>query len=700
MSVHDITIDLGAGKSMTIETGKLALLAGGSVTIRQGDTIVLVCACSADPRPGIDFFPLQVDYREKFSAAGRMPGGYFKREGRPSEKEILTCRMTDRPLRPLFPKGFKDDVQIQALLLSADGVNEADTLCMLGASVALTLSDIPFLGPIGTLRVGRVDGEFLANPTHEEMAKSDLDLLYAGIADKVIMIEGASDEISEEVLRDSLTFANEVVKRQIDAQLELQKVAGKEKYVAKPDEVPAAIEAAVKEYCAGKVAEPVQIADKNARYAALDALRDQMIEDFGDRFDDVHDAKRYIKDAFTDLNADTIRRLLLDEGKRSDGRGADDLRPISCEVGILPRTHGTGLFSRGETQGLVITTLGTTRDVQDSDGITGGETTKSFMLHYNFPNFSVGETGRIMGPGRREIGHGALAERSVARMMPKDYPYTVRCLSEIMASNGSTSMASICGASLSLMDAGVPLIRPVAGISCGLVIDGDKKILLTDILGSEDHYGDMDFKVAGTPEGITGFQLDLKIAGISIDLLYEAMLKNKTSRLKILEEMAKCISEPRAELSPYAPQIRQLKINAEKIGAVIGPGGKVIRQMTADYNVQIDIEEDGTVNVYATNGDDMAKAVHAIESITAEVEIGQIYHGEVKTVRDFGAFVEVIPGQDGLLHISEMADYRVEKVEDICKEGDKVTVKVIDIDDRGRIRLSRRAALEEIRDEE
>jgi polyribonucleotide nucleotidyltransferase len=391
--------------------------------------------------------------------------------------------------------------------------------------------------------------------------------------------------------------------------------------------------------------------------------------------------------------------LLLDENIRSDGRGPDDLRQLDCEVGVLPRTHGSGLFARGETQALVITTLGTGRDTQDSDGITGGETSKAFMLHYNFPNFSVGETGRIMGPGRREIGHGALAERSVARMMPKDYPYTVRCLSEVMASNGSTSMASICGATLSMLDAGIPMIRPVAGISCGLVIDGDRTILLTDILGSEDHYGDMDFKVAGTTEGITGFQLDLKIPGISIDLMYEAMLKNKTSRFKILESMAACIAEPRPELSPYAPQIEQLKINPEKIGAIIGPGGKTIRQITEDNNVQIDVEQDGVVNIYATNGDDMANAVRAINSLTAEVEIGTIYHGEVKTVREFGAFVEVISGQDGLLHISEMADYRVEKVEDICKEGDKVTVKVIDIDDRGRIRLSRRAALEEIHEE-
>ena len=698
MATHSVDIDLGGGKTATIETGKMALLAGGSVTVRMGDTIVLVAACCGAPRPGIDFFPLQVDYREKFSAAGRFPGGFFKREGRPSEKEILTCRMTDRPLRPLFPKGFKEDTQIQALLLSADGENEADVLAMLGASAALVISDIPFLGPIGTLRVGRADGNFIANPTHEEMAESDLDLVYAGVEDKVIMIEGASDEVSEEVLRDSLTFANEVVKKQIAAQRQLAEVAGKEKVMPEIQLVPQEIADAVSEFCDGKLREPCLIPEKEKRYKALDNLRDEMFESFGERFADENE-RSHAKTAFVDLTAATIRRLLLDENIRSDGRGPDDLRQLDCEVGVLPRTHGSGLFARGETQALVITTLGTGRDTQDSDGITGGETSKSFMLHYNFPNFSVGETGRIMGPGRREIGHGALAERSVARMMPKDYPYTVRCLSEVMASNGSTSMASICGATLSMLDAGIPMIRPVAGISCGLVIEGDRTILLTDILGSEDHYGDMDFKVAGTTEGITGFQLDLKIPGISIDLMYEAMLKNKTSRFKILESMAACIAEPRPELSPYAPQIEQLKINPEKIGAIIGPGGKTIRQITEDNNVQIDVEQDGVVNIYATNGDDMANAVRAINSLTAEVEIGTIYHGEVKTVREFGAFVEVISGQDGLLHISEMADYRVEKVEDICKEGDKVTVKVIDIDDRGRIRLSRRAALEEIHEE-
>ena len=698
MATHSVDIDLGGGKTATIETGKMALLAGGSVTVRMGDTIVLVAACCGAPRPGIDFFPLQVDYREKFSAAGRFPGGFFKREGRPSEKEILTCRMPDRPLRPLFPEGFKEDTQIQALLLSTDGENEADVLAMLGASAARVISDIPFLGPIGTLRVGRVDGNFIANPTHEEMAESDLDLVYAGVEDKVIMIEGASDEVSEEVLRDSLTFANEIVKKLIAAQRQLAEVSGKEKVMPDIHLVPQEIADAVSEFCDGKLREPCLIPEKEKRYKALDDLRDEMFESFGERFADEAE-KSHAKTAFVDLTAATIRRLLLDENIRSDGRGPDDLRQIDCEVGVLPRTHGTGLFARGETQALGVTTLGTGRDTQDSDGSTGGETSKSFMLHYNFPNFSVGETGRIMGPGRREIGHGALAERSVARMMPKDYPYTVRCLSEVMASNGSTAMASICGASLSMRDAGIPMIRPVAGISCGLVIEGDRTILLTDILGSEDHYGDMDFKVAGTTEGITGFQLDLKIPGISIDLMYEAMLKNKTSRFKILESMAACIAEPRPELSPYAPQIEQLKINPEKIGAIIGPGGKTIRQITEDNNVQIDVEQDGVVNIYATNGDDMANAVHAINSLTAEVEIGTIYHGEVKTVREFGAFVEVIAGQDGLLHISEMADYRVEKVEDICKEGDKVTVKVIDIADRGRIRLSRRAALEEIHEE-
>lgn len=695
MPTHSVTVDLG-NTSIQLETGKMALLAGGSATLRQGDTIVMAAACSSDPRPGLDFFPLQVDYREKFSAAGRLPGGYFKREGRPSEKEILTARMTDRPLRPLFPKGFIDDVQIQSLLLSTDGENEADVLSILGASVALTVSDIPFQGPIGALRVGRVAGQFLANPTHAERANSDLDLVYAGIEDKTIMIEGEAKEISEEVLRDAIAFANEIVKRQIAAQRELAELAGKEKYQPTLHVVPAEIESAVAEFASQRMYEACQIHAKNDRYAAVAEISADAVASLEEQLSEQHDdAAGWIKKAMYELETTVIRRLLLDEGKRSDGRGPGDLRDLSSEVSVLPRTHGSALFSRGETQALVITTLGSDKGALELDGITGGETKRSFYLHYNFPNFSVGECGRIMGPGRREVGHGALAERSVAQVVPDDYPYTVRCVSEVMGSNGSTSMASICGASLALLDAGVPLKSPVAGISVGLVQEGDREILLTDILGSEDHHGDMDFKVAGTTDGITGFQLDLKTPGISIDLMYKAMLQNREARLAILESMGSCLAKPREDISEYAPRMHVIKINPEKIGALIGPGGKVIKGICEEHGVEIDIADDGTVTIFATDGTSMDGGINAVEEIVSEVEVGKIYQGTVKSIKDFGAFVEVLPGQDGLLHISELTNTRVRNVEDVVKVGEVIPVKVLDVDERGRMRLSRRAALEE-----
>ena len=695
MSIERAKIELGGDRAVEIETGKMALLAGGAVTMRQGDTMVLVAACADKPRPGLDFFPLQVDYREKFSAAGRFPGGYFKREGRPSEKEILTARMTDRPLRPLFPKGLIDDVQIMAGLLSADGENDADVLSMLGASAALMVSDIPFNGPVGTVRVGRIDGQFVANPTHSEMERSDLDLVYAGIEGKTIMIEGCADEISEDVLRDALVFADEVVRRLVAAQRDLAERVNKPKKQGTLNLVPEAVLAAVREYCEGKLEQACMNPDKSARYAALDALRSEMVEALSPAFAGQADAEEpNFKGAFEEVAEATVRKLIIEQGRRMDGRGLDELRPVSCEVGILPRTHGSALFSRGETQALVTTTLGAEKEAQDCDAITGGTNKKPFMLHYNFPNFSVGETGRIGGPGRREIGHGALAERSLAGMIPPDFGYTVRCVSDILGSNGSSSMASVCGGSLALMDAGVPLANAVAGISVGLVTGSDdRKAFLVDILGAEDHYGDMDFKIAGTRNGITGFQLDLKIAGLDIDSMYEAMLKNRAARSQLLDAMAQAISAPRAEMSPYAPKIFSIRINPERIGALIGPGGKVIRGITESTGAQIDVHDDGTVNVFCCDGETMEAVKRQIQEITAEPEIGQVYQGIVKTVKEFGAFVEILPGQEGLLHISEMADYRVKNVEEICSEGDTVTVKVIDIDDRGRIRLSRRAAL-------
>jgi len=698
--IENVCVDLGGGRTVTIETGRVAWQAQGAVTVRQGDTVVLVTACSSEPRPGIDFFPLSVDYRENFSAAGKFPGGYFKREGRPTEKEILTARMTDRPIRPLFPKGFYDEVQVVARLLSADGENEADVLAMLGASVALTISDIPFNGPIGAVRVGRVNGRFIANPTHPEMDESDIDLVYAGMPGKVIMIEGSSSEISEDDLRDALAFADEVVTRMVEAQQDLAARVGKPKQTPELRLVPDEVIAALRETFGARIREACLITEKKARQEALDAICREAEEALAERFapESAEEEIPDIAGAFDEVVGETVRELILTEGRRSDGRGIEDIRPVSAEVAVLPRVHGSALFSRGETQALVTTTLGAEWDAQEYDVITGGEPKKKFMLHYNFPPFSVGEVRRIGAPGRREIGHGALAERSIVGLLPPDFPYAVRCVSDILSSNGSSSMASVCGASLALMDAGVPLPRNVAGISVGLVTDPEtgRRVFLTDILGSEDHFGEMDFKVAGTRDGITGFQLDLKIAGLEIDALYEAMLQSRRARMQILDILDRCIAQPRAEMSPYAPKVETLKINPEKIGALIGPGGKIIRKIVEETGAEIDVNPDGTVNVFASDAESMKKAVDQIQALTAEAEIGKIYRGQVKSIRDFGAFVEILPGQDGLLHISELADYRVNRVEDICKVGDWVTVKVIDIDDRGRIRLSRKEALRDL----
>lgn len=702
----NVKIDLGQGREILIETGKLAKQAGGSVTVRQGETIVLSTACSGSPRPGIDFFPLQVDYREKFSAAGMFPGGFIKREGRPSEKEVLTMRMTDRPLRPLFLDGYFDEVQIMGGLLSADGDNEADVLSMLGASAALTISDIPFNGPIGALRVGRVNGQFVANPTHKEMTNSDIDLVYAGLKGRAIMIEGSADEINEEDLRDAMAFADQIIHQQCDALEKLREQCGKDKYSPNLRTVPEDVQSAVDDYCRDKIDQPCLIVDKQERMKALDEIFEKMVEELSPSFagDEEQDEEEPpFKMAFEHTSEKTIRRLILEDKKRSDGRGLDDLRPIECEVGVLPRPHGSALFSRGETQAMVTVTLGSESDAQGYDIITGAEGAgtgrKKFILHYNFPPFSVGEVGRIMGVNRREIGHGALAERSIVGMIPDDYPYTVRCLSDILGSNGSSSMASVCGASLALRDAGVPIKKAVAGISIGMISDEQtgNRVFLNDILGSEDHFGDMDFKLAGTRDGITGFQLDLKVAGIDLDGMYEAMQKSKQSREKIHDLIDNCISEPRLEISEHAPRIVTLNINPEKIGGLIGPGGKNIRAICETSGAQIDIEDDGTIKVYASNQEALDLAKKEIDKVTAEAEVGKIYRGLVKSVKDFGAFVEILPGMEGLLHISELADYRVDKVEDICKLGDYVSVKVIDIDeDRGRVRLSRKAALEDM----
>lgn len=701
MAEEKIVFQFDGERTMEISTGKVAKLANGSCLVRLGDTIVLTAACSGAPREGTDFFPLQVDYREKYSAAGKFPGGYIKREGRPSTKEILTCRMIDRPIRPLFPDYFFDEVQISSVLLSADGVNEPDVLAMVGASASLMLSDLPFQGPIGAVRVGLIDGKYIINPTRAQMEQSKLELIYAGRPGQVIMIEGEAEFVSEQQMKEAMYAADEAIRKQCEAQIELAKKAGRPKKEYKLYPVPEALKKALESFCADRIEGVCTIPGKEDRMNAMDALRDDARKALRADFADMDDNQFALETAkgFDDLVRTVTRNVILTKQFRPDGRSITEIRPLSAEVGVLPVVHGSALFSRGETQALVLATLGNEKDAQESDDLTSetGICKKRFYLHYNFPNFSVGEVGRITGPGRREIGHGNLAERSVSKVVPKDFPYVVRCVSEIMSSNGSTSMASVCGATLALMDAGVPITAPVAGISCGLVTgENGERLLLTDIIGAEDHFGDMDFKVCGTREGITGFQLDLKLPGIPIDLLCEGMERNRIARLKILDVIEACIPAPRPEVSSRAPRLEVIHINPEKIGALIGPGGKNIRAITEETGTSIDIEEDGSVKIMAPDKAHLEAAKERVLGSTAEAEIGKIYRGKVVTIRDFGAFVEILPGVDGLLHISEMADYRVNKVTDICEEGQYVTVKVIDIDQSGKIRLSRKAALKEL----
>jgi polyribonucleotide nucleotidyltransferase len=699
-----ITAALG-DKQIIIETGKLAKQADGAVTVQLGETIVIVAAVAATKaKPGQDFFPLTVDYREKAAAAGKFPGGYFKREGRPTEKEILTCRLTDRPIRPLFPKGWYNEVQVQTVLLSADGENDPDILSIIGASAALMVSDIPWAGPLGAVRVGRIGGKFVANPTHAEMAESDLDLVYVGNDKDIVMYEGAAKEITEADFNSALKYAQEVIQPIIAAQKELVAKVGKKKREITLNIVPDEILAEAKKLAGDRFVPALLTPGKLARENACKAIQDEvgvkLVEKFG--ADKVNDF--VIKDAFYYIQKEAVRSLILKDGKRLDGRTFDVVRPISSEAGILPRAHGSAIFCRGETQAVTLVTLGTGDDTQEFDSYTGGQTEKKFILHYNFPNFSVGETGRISGPGRREIGHGALAERSIECMLPKDYPYAVRVTSEIMESNGSTSMASVCGGTLALLDAGVPLTRPVAGISVGICAEySGEKIskyqLLTDIIGWEDHYCDMDCKIAGTEKGITGFQLDLKLKGIPFALMVETVEKARVARMHILAEMAKTLAAPRTELSKYAPRIEIVKINPEKIGALIGPGGKNIKRLVEESGCEINIEDDGTVNIFSVSPEGMKIAKDAITGMTAEAEIGKIYRGKVVTVKEFGAFVEFLPGKDGLVHISELANFRVKNTEDIVKVGDDITVKCLGVDEKGRVRLSRKAAMED-RDQE
>jgi len=700
---QSVTAQVGA-TPITIETGKLAKLADGAVTVRSGDTIVLVSAVSATTvKEGQDFFPLTVDYREKAAAVGKFPGGYFKREGRPTEKEILTARMTDRPLRPLFPKGYLYDTQIIGVLLSADGEIDPDILFINGASAALCVSDIPFAGPVGAVRVGRINGQFVANPTHTERLESDLNLVYVGNETDVIMIEGEADELPEDQFVEALRFAQSEVVKMVAVQKELAAVAGKQKRQAPLFVVPDELLEIAYNVAGDRIEAALYTPSKVARQKAVGALKDEVSAAILEKFPEA--TKFEISQAFDYLQKKAFRISILDKQVRCDGRDTKTIRPLSAETGLLPRSHGSALFSRGETQALCLATLAPVDEAQDLDGYTGGETTKRFILHYNFPPFSVGETGRTGSPGRREIGHGALAERSILAVIPDldEFPYAIRVSSEIMESNGSTSMATVCAGVLSLLDAGVPLKKPVAGISCGLVTEFNgeqmtRYTLLTDIIGSEDHFGDMDWKLCGTRDGVTGFQLDLKLPGIPLDLMAEAVYRARDDRQKVLDVMEATLGRHRAELSPFAPRIETIKINPEKIGLLIGPGGKTIKGIVAETGAEINIEDDGSVHIYSNNGESLKRAKEIINGMTKEITIGEMYQGTVVSIKDFGCFVEVLPGKDGLVHISELADFRVNKVQDVVKVGDAIWVKCIGVDDKGRVKLSRKAAMKD-RDE-
>ena len=696
-----VTAQIGA-THISIETGKIARLADGAVVVSCGDTIVMASAVSATAiKEGQDYFPLTVDYREKAAAAGKFPGGYFKREGRPTEKETLTSRMIDRPLRPLFPQGYFYDTQVISLLLSADGENDPDILALNGASAALCVSDIPFAGPIGAVRVGRVNGEFIANPTHTEREQSDLDLVYVGTENDIIMIEGAAREVPEADFVKALEFAHGHAREMIRIQKELAAQVGKPKREMPLLQVNQDLLEIAYRVAGDRIEGALYTEGKVARAKAIDALREEVKMSILEKHPEAD--KFSISQAFDYVQKKAFRISVLDKQKRVDGRGYQDLRPIACEVSVLPRAHGSAIFQRGETQALALATLAPIEEAQMIDAYGGGEQSKRFILHYNFPPFSVGETGRTGGTSRREIGHGALAERSLEPVVPSenDFRYAIRISSEIMESNGSTSMASVCGGMLALMDAGVPVKTPVAGISVGLVTEHgeDRQLkryeLLTDIIGSEDHFGDMDFKLCGTDAGVTGYQLDLKLPGISHKIMAEAIFRAKEARKKILEIMRARIDKPRPELSKYAPRIETIKINPEKIGALIGPGGKTIKGIVAETGAEINIEDDGSVHIYATSSESMARAKEIIGGMTREIEIGQTYQGRVVSVKEFGAFVEVFPGRDGLVHISELADFRVNRTEDVAKVGDMIWVKCIGIDDKGRVKLSRKAALKE-----
>lgn len=680
------------GRTLTIEQGKMAKQANGAVLVRYGDTVVLVTAtASKEPREGVDFFPLTVDYEEKMYAAGKIPGGFIKREGRPSNDATLCARLIDRPIRPLFPKGYRNDVQIVATVLSVEPDNAPELAGMIGASCALSVSDIPFDGPIAGVRVGRVDGAFVINPTAAQREVSTLNLTVAGSADAVMMVEAGASELPEEVVLDAILFGHKEIQRIVAFEQEIQAACGKLKREARLFKVPEALAEALDAAARPLLDEAVRNPDKLDRDAHIAAIAADMMEKFLPEYPEM---EKEIAMAFHDLEKSVVRRMITREKIRPDGRGLEEVRPVSCEVGLLPRPHGSALFTRGQTQVLSVTTLGALSDEQVIDGL-GPETTKHYLHQYNFPGYSVGEARPMRSPGRREIGHGALAERALLPVVPsiESFPYTIRVVSEVLESNGSSSMASVCGSTLSLMHAGVPIKRPVSGVAMGLVKEGDAYTILTDIQGMEDALGDMDFKVAGTSEGITALQMDIKVDGLSRDILQAALAQAKRGRAFILDKMLACIPAPAAELSPYAPRVETITIKVDKIRDVIGTGGKVVRGIVDETGVDVDIHEDGHIFLTSPDAAAMARAKQMIEDIVREVEVGEVYTGTVTRLLKFGAFVQILPNKEGLCHISQLANHRVERVEDVVQVGDQLTVKVVEIDERGRINLSHKATL-------
>ncbi|MFQ3573654.1 MAG: polyribonucleotide nucleotidyltransferase [Thermodesulfovibrionales bacterium] len=690
------------GQPLVIETGQIARQSDGAVLVRYGDTYVLATVvCDKKKGDSLDFFPLTIDYQEKTYAAGKIPGGFFKREGKPTEREILISRLIDRPIRPLFPKDFYEETQGIVSVLSYGDENVADILGIIGMSAATHISDIPFNGPVGGVRVGLKNGEFIINPNLSESEDLELNLVVAGTDDAVIMVEGGGEEVSEETILKAIEIAHREIKTMVKLQNDLRQIVGKTKKTFMPQPDYPELKQSIREFSRELIQGAIRIPGKQRRQEALDGILDDIIRNFNTEEnalkytgDSKTDLKRFISNTFDEYEKEIVRSMILTEGIRVDGRKPDEIRSITCMTSVLPRAHGSALFIRGETQALAVTTLGTQEDEQRVESLEG-DTFKSFMLHYNFPPFSVGEVKPLRSPGRREIGHGALAERALKVVIPKKdkFPYTIRIVSDILESNGSSSMATVCGATLSLMDAGVPIKNPVAGIAMGLIKEGDKTIVLTDILGLEDHLGDMDFKVAGTDAGITAFQMDVKIGGVSMDVLSNALEQARQGRLFILNKIKETISEPRAQLSPFAPRIYKMKIKQDKIKDVIGSGGKVIRGIIEQTGVKIDIEDSGVVNIASSDEGSAQKAIDIIKGIVEEAEVGKIYLGKVKRIADFGAFVEIIPGTEGLLHISQISERRIAKVTDELKVGDEVLVKVIDVDNQGKIKLSRKEAM-------